>query len=98
MCQQEAPAVAAVHEKYGDQVNIVGIAGRAEADPIDAFINGRGVDGLHHIMDEDGSLWQTFGVASQPAWAFIDGDGNVETHFGGLGEQRLGERIDDLLS
>lgn len=41
-------------------------------------------------------MWDSFGIVSQPAWAFVNDDGTVETNAGALGESALLERIAEL--
>lgn len=74
------------------------MAGRDEAGAINMFIDLEGVGGFNHVADVDGDIWGEFGIVSQPAWAFIDADGNVEQVLGRLGEEDLTERIESLLS
>jgi len=74
------------------------VAGRAEAGAINMFIDLEGVSGFSHVADVEGDIWGEFGIVSQPAWAFIDADGNVEQVLGRLGEEALTERIQSLLS
>ena len=76
----------------------MGIAGRGELEPIRAFISDLGVDAFPHAVDESGELWATFGVPTQPAWAFIAADGELETVIGGLGADALAERLDALVA
>ena len=76
----------------------VGIAGRGDLDEMAAFVDDGGVGGFDHVIDEDGSLWAAYGVATQPAWAFIDDDGTMTTALGGLGEAGIGERVEALLA
>jgi hypothetical protein len=43
-------------------------------------------------------LFASFGFSYQPAWAFVNEDGQVRTYFGALGEDGLEEEIGALLS
>ena len=72
--------------------------GKAEDAEITGFIDEFGVAGFEHVIDPDGSLWSTLGVRGQPSFAFINDDGNIETHRGRLGEATLTERIEALLA
>ena len=86
-----------MHEQYGDQVQFVGVAGRADLSAVNDFIASTGVNGFVHAFDGDGSIWAEFGVVSQPSFAFIDAAGNAEVEFGRQGEDSLTERLDALL-
>ena len=61
------------------------------------FVDGNGVDDITHVVDADGSIWSSFSVASQPAWAFVDADGTlVSTVNGALGADGLRDRVNSL--
>lgn len=70
--------------------------GKDDTEPINEFVSTLGVEGFPHAIDADGSLWELYGVTSQPAFAFINDDGTIETHVGALGEAGLMERIEAL--
>lgn len=65
---------------------------------MESFIDRHGVGDFPHLVDDDGSIWERFGVVTQPSWAFIDDDGSVKTVVGGLGRDGLDAEIDDLLA
>lgn len=77
---------------------LVGVAGRSDLDAIQEFIEVLPVEGFDHVVDEDGSLWASYGILSQPAFAFLNDDGTVDTHNGALGETALSDKIDTLLA
>ena len=60
------------------------------------FIDDTETVGLTHVADLDGAIWQAFGVYAQPAFAFINDDGAIEVFVGGLDEDALAERLDEL--
>jgi hypothetical protein len=85
-----------VQQKFGDQVNIVGVAGRDDLRDMEEFVSRTGVEGFDHIADEDSEIWTIFGVTSQPAFVFINDDGTTETLISALGVDGLTERIEAL--
>ena len=85
-CNREAPHVAEAAEAWGDRVRIVGVAGHDTDDAHRAFVAEHGLEGLVHLVDDDGSVWAHYGVGYQPAWVLIDEDGGVERIAGGLYE------------
>jgi len=87
-----------VHQVYGDEVLIVGVAGRDDVAAIESFVENLAVGEFDHAIDDDGSIWASYGILSQPSFAFIGDDGAVSTHTGPLGVARLSERIDELLA
>lgn len=48
-------------------------------------------------IDETDGIFTSFGFSYQPAWAFVDDDGTVKTHFGALDGASLQAEIDALL-
>lgn len=99
VCRAEAPDVAETVEAYaGDDVEIVGVAGRGDLEEMAGFIDETGVGGFDHVADLDGSIWAGYEVVSQPSFAFIGDDGTVEVHVGALGADGLSDRIDALLA
>ena len=93
----EAPAVTAVHEQYGDRVTFVGVAGRDDAAAMDPFIEEHGLGGFDHVFDEDLELWVAFGVNTQPAFVFIDADGNADVVIGTMGPAGITDGLEAML-
>ena len=87
-----------MHGQYGNEVLIVGVAGRDDLAAIESFVENLAVDQFEHAIDDDGSIWASYGILSQPSFAFIGEDGAVSTHTGPLGVAGLSERIDELLA
>lgn len=83
---------------YGEQVNFVGVAGRDELSAINEFIDTLQVSAFEHAVDEDGSLWSSYDITTQPSFVFISDDGQTSTHVGALGVAGLQERLDALLA
>ena len=85
--------------KYGADVTIIGVAGRAGDQSIIEFVDERGVGAFDHVIDDaDGSVWAAYGFSSQPAFAFLNDDGTMETHLGALGVSGMSSRIDTLIA
>jgi thiol-disulfide isomerase/thioredoxin len=98
ICRAEAPDVAAVAAEYAGRATFVGVPGRGEAADMHEFVADTGTDGLTHVVDADGSLWQRFGVVSQPAYVFIGADGTVQEFGGSLDRESLRLKADNLLA
>ncbi len=97
VCNREAPDVAEVAAEMGDQVRIVGVAGRDLTGPMRDFVAEHGLEGLTHIDDGGGEIWDRFGVVGQPTWIFVDGEtGAVEGRLGLLGADDLRAALTDL--
>jgi thiol-disulfide isomerase/thioredoxin len=95
-CRAEAPNVTEVAAELGDEVDLYGVAGRGEAPAMEEFVDQTGTGALTHAIDDDGAIWSDYGVAAQPAFAFIDADGEVDVVIGALGADNLRERMQDL--
>ena len=75
----------------------MGVAGKGDGDDYNGFVDRGGVGDLTHVVDDDGSIWSSFGIASQPAWAFVDADGKVlSTTTRSLGKDGLTDRINEF--
>ena len=95
-CRAEADDVVAAAAALDGSVQVVGVAGRGEVAAMDEFVAETATGGLTHVVDDDGSIWSSFGVASQPSFAFISDTGEVEVVSGALGEAKLTERMQAL--
>lgn len=95
-CRAEAPEVVEAAGEFEGSVEVIGVAGRGDIAAMEEFVEQTGTGGLDHVVDDDGSIWTQFGVAAQPAFAFIDGDGEVDVFVGTLGSDGLNERMQAL--
>jgi thiol-disulfide isomerase/thioredoxin len=98
ICRAEAPEVAEIAERYGADIELVGVAGRGELDAMREFVDDTGTGSITHLADLDGDVWSAFGVYGQPAFAFIDDSGDVEVFIGRMGGDALADRIDELIA
>lgn len=80
----------------GSSVVILGVAGRGSLDDMANFVEDTGTQNMTHLADIDGKLWESYGVISQPAYAFITPQGHVETVNGTLSIEQLRQRAADL--
>lgn len=53
---------------------------------------------MPHAIDPDGSLWARYGIGYQPAWVFINQDGQVRVNPGGLYGDGIGEAVEELIA
>jgi hypothetical protein len=54
------------------------------------------VTDLPHIFDAQGDIWRQYRISSQPAWVFIDANGNQERVIGALGDTEIRTKLTDL--
>lgn len=93
-CKREAPEVATVAEALAGRVDVVGVAGQGRRAAMQTFVEQGGGGGFIHVDDVDGQVWQHFGVAAQPAYAFVSADGRTEVVPGSLDPDTLLERAE----
>ncbi|WP_165985236.1 redoxin domain-containing protein [Streptomyces sp. YIM 98790] len=93
VCAGEAAGVRAAQEEWGEQITFVGIPGKGSPEDDLKFVTDHHLDGFEHARDTDGLVWSGFGVVSQPAFAFLDADGSIETVPGALDEAELDARL-----
>jgi peroxiredoxin len=86
-----------LERRHEGEVRFLGVAWQDTRDAMQAFVDRYGLE-MPTAVDEDGSLFASFGFSYQPAWAFVDDGGRVRTHFGALGEDGLEEEIQALLN
>ena len=96
ICRAEAPDVNEAAAAFKGKVDLVGVAGRGEVPEMKGFLSDTGTGDLTHVIDADGSIWSDYGVAAQPAFAFIDAKGKVDVTVGSLGKDALEKRMKDL--
>ncbi|WP_297081426.1 redoxin family protein [uncultured Demequina sp.] len=78
-------------------VELVGVAGRITSDEeVEEFMDFTGVGDATHVMDTDGSLWEGFGVALQPAFLFVNDDGTFERAGAGVTTEDILEQAERL--
>ena len=62
------------------------------------FVARHQLNDVDHLVDDDGTLWERFGVITQPAWVFVDDDGSVRRVQGSLDEDGLRAQLEELAS
>jgi len=63
---------------------------------VQEFITAYSVNAFPHVFDENLEIWKNYKIPSQPAWIFVDAEGNEERVLGGLQLGELRSRISDL--
>jgi thiol-disulfide isomerase/thioredoxin len=97
-CVAELPEIQAVEEKYGDEINIVGLA---NADTRSAALDLAAEVGLTYTLADDpnGDLFRALDLIAMPSTVFVDADGEIREVFGGqLTEGAIADRLDDLVA
>lgn len=97
-CQWESTSIREVLDLLPEDVEMIGVAGLGPQESMQDFVTDYEVGGMRHLVDADGSIWQRFGVATQPAYAFISAEGDVSVVIGSLGTAGIMDRVDALVS
>lgn len=66
-------------EKFGDEINFIGVAGQDGVEEIQGFIDDFGVGEFVHVNDQGSHLWRLFGVSAQPTYVLVDDTGTMST-------------------
>jgi cytochrome c biogenesis protein CcmG/thiol:disulfide interchange protein DsbE len=97
-CRNEAKLLESAHERYGDDVQFVGIDTRDSRTDARDFVDEYGMT-YPQIVDEGERLYSLFGLTGQPESFFIDQDGTVVRHIPGeLRENDLDQYVRELVS
>lgn len=96
VCRAESPDVAKVAASFDGKVDFVGIPGRGKLPEMRKFVSETGTGGFTHVSDVSGSLWQQFGITSQPSFVFVDSAGHGTRVVGKLDASELRSRVQKL--
>jgi cytochrome c biogenesis protein CcmG/thiol:disulfide interchange protein DsbE len=95
-CKDEAPFLARAAERYGDRVAFVGVNIKDARSDALAFVEDEGLSYVH-VRDEDGSIYDDYGLTGQPESFFIDANGVIVEHVPGpLFERDLFRLLDRI--
>jgi hypothetical protein len=80
---------------FADAVTIVGVAWSGTPSDYRSFVDRHGVTFIT-LDDTAGDIYSQFGVAGQPAWAFVSQDGSADVQLGGLSPEDFNARVQQL--
>lgn len=83
-------------QRYGDQVDFVGVAWTGSDDSFQNFIDRHELT-FPQISDDPGIVFDRFDVAFQPAIKIVKANGSIETIAGAVDEQLLDQIISEAL-
>ena len=96
-CKKEMPALAQLHDDFGDRVRFVGVNQFANDATALAFARDKGVT-YELLSDQDGELVSALGVAGLPYTLFVAADGTITAQKGiALSEAAIRSAINDML-
>lgn len=77
-CAAAAGDVREVAAEYDGQVHLVGVAGLGSGEEaMRTFVDQHQLDGFPNVADDEGQLWQQFGVPTREYFVILDGSGEV---------------------
>lgn len=93
-CVDEHPVLAAAHERYGDELTVIGMLFDDRPEDAAAFLARYGDAGYEHVIDERGSISIDYGVIGPPETFFVDADGIVRAkQIGPLDDVAMAEHL-----
>jgi thiol-disulfide isomerase/thioredoxin len=96
VCRGEAPTISEVAGELDGSVDVVGVAALGSTEEMNTFVSDTGIGNISNLNDPDAEVWSVFGVASQPAFAFIGADGSIDVVAGSLDKEEILERAANL--
>jgi cytochrome c biogenesis protein CcmG, thiol:disulfide interchange protein DsbE len=97
-CVDEHPVLAAAHDRWGDELVVIGVLYQDAAGDARDFLARYGDAGYDHVVDENGTLAVEFGVTGPPETFFIGADGTIrDKQFGPLTEATMERRVASIL-
>jgi thiol-disulfide isomerase/thioredoxin len=97
VCRSDAPGLASLEAKLGEQINFIGVAAQGSASEMVAFTAETGVTGFPHLADLDSSIWAHFGVPYQPAYVFVAASGEATLSVGSRSVSELEAELLELI-
>lgn len=65
---------------------------------MEKFVTDYDMGAFEHIADVTNGLWKAFDVTAQPSFVFINDDGAISRHVGGLTREQIAEQLDILVA
>lgn len=95
-CAAAAGDIRDVQAEYDGRVHVVGVAGLESGDDaMRRFVDQHQLDGFPHLADDEGQVWQKFGVDSQEYFVILDSAGDI-VHDGPLSGSGLRDQLATL--
>lgn len=94
VCVSEGPKLAEAAAEHAN-VNFVVIHGYSGAEAYASYVDRSDlhVENMVHLVDNDGTLTNRFGLLFQPSSILVDGDGNMTVASGAMGVEGINEAV-----
>jgi len=97
-CREEMPILQAAHERYGDQVQFLGVDSKDTTEAGAAFLGDIGVT-YPQVVDPEGELLNHLGVPGLPVTVLLDEQGRIAaTHIGQLDPESIEELLANVVT
>jgi thiol-disulfide isomerase/thioredoxin len=94
-CRGQVPQVEGLAADHEGDLTVVGVGSLDSEEAIAEFAGD--VEGVTHLVDTEGALWQRFGVVEQSSFVLLDADGEVAFEAGYGGSDELGDQVADVV-
>jgi thiol-disulfide isomerase/thioredoxin len=94
-CLGQVPQVEQLAADHAGDLAVVGVGSLDSEEAIAGFADD--VEGVTHLVDTEGALWQRFGIAEQSSFVLLDARGEVAFETGYGGSDELGQQVADVL-
>ena len=87
-----------MQQELGDQVTFIGLPSRSDdLASMAAFVEDNAVGDFEHLIDIDGVIWSELEIVDQPAFAFVNDNGTIDTFIGSFEQEELTARVQGLI-
>ncbi len=98
-CVDEHPVLVEAHQRYGDEVLIIGVLVRDSPEAAGAFLERYGDAGWPHLVDPGGRLARAYGSLGPPETYFVDEHGILRIRqIGPMSNELMRRHITTLLA
>jgi thiol-disulfide isomerase/thioredoxin len=96
-CRSQAPHVNTLVKDYAGKANVVGVAGLDSVAAMREFVDQAKLSDFPQLADEQGEVWQRFGVTEQSTFVLLDASGGIVER-GSKDVEALPGKLDKLLA
>jgi peroxiredoxin len=96
VCQAETGAIIKASESFPEDVTVIGVGGLSDVEAATGFVEEYNFDIFPNVYDEDGTIWQDFGVTRQSTLVLVNQDGQMKQYSGGYPTKTIVEYVEWL--
>lgn len=76
-CASEAFSINNLHDEYATKLTVLGVAGMGDNKAMHEFVSDLDLSAVTSLDDQQGVIWQKFGITEQSTYVFLDRTGAV---------------------